>query len=1697
MKKTMKKLISMVLSLIMVISLIPIGTISAQAGTAVWASSFTPRTTAAHVPTANDKWIVKYDISNNCTRYCYGRISEILNTDATALLGSRPDASRFDELLSSHGYQYGTTPKPGAVFQREWYDSSGNKCRHVAIVEAVNNASGTMIVSEGHSYYNANKYSGAIVVERNGSGIIGKDTNTYEAGRDTGTWFDIRTIYLSSTEAQTAKYFYLLTDNAKINDGSSSKEKKTTTQKKNTTTKAKKASTTKKVTLIQKITKKANAVYTAVVNTMNKYFSQASSPIPSGAKVEVHSVTAKKLKSGNYVYVSKVKYNGKEYEINLDYIDLIEPVIVKPDPPVVTLTSAQDVALGELISVSWNSPDNANYYSAILKDSNGNQIERQNDIYSNSISFQPANPGKYTVEVIAHNSEYSSDAGKLGKTVTVHDLVTVTFMDSDGETVLGKERIPWGKNAVAVIAPEKAGYTFRSWDKSLFGIKNDMVITAQYDKTKFRVQFIGYQTDDESESNIPSIEKPIGEPQLVEYGEDAEVPDASKIPIPKNYEFLGWSSEKYKNVYSPYKDETINIYAVYGWKNKDLPIECEIVRAERQTNGYYVYYKLTNYPDEITRGRVIVALKTASGKLVDMTESSAFSLEKNETDTNARIFVPCEKAATTAEIYVVNGYTNNGMSDGIPISNMDSDVIIEGKVWSEWQTTPITDPNAETQQREEYRFRNVHIETAHTSKKPYGWVTLMKDNTIYKGMSPTYQERSQQSLNETYTYVKDYTQAKRDISWGNWSNFSWTRYDAFDNESNKREIQQKNNVPKAWKTQYNYSRWSNSASGGSRFGPCAGSWSNIYCGNYQEHGWTDSPLGWVYTKYSSQYGGDYSCYNSTSNPWYNQNTRQVVSETGIQYSYRDGTYNYTFYYWDEDDWSNWSPDEVTATSTREIDKRTVYREKKTSADEDVSGEERETTGNVGEEYAGKNIMLFVSKYNAISDFTDEYVAQSKVADDGSYYFKYTLREEPSAETGDFTVMIGLEGSTQKQVVETIEAPKPVYTVKFYDNEKSKNPHIMYEVRVRQGDAADVPTDNPEIEGMRFICWNDSCTNVQNDLDIYPVLEPEEYIVTFVDTRNSNEKPTVNIQRFHYGDDLVAPTVKVEVETENDQSGETVLVDGELADVESGTNGYWDFEEGTKVTSDMVIYSKYTTKQYSVTFYDDEGNVVDEQTVEYDGVAEAPELPDDENDNAEYYGWDIEKEDLFGIKEDIAVFPTYDFKDDTPEPSASIETGAYDSAQTIELSCSDEDAIIYYTLDGTDPKDNPYAEEYTEPIVVSEKTELQFYASSLCKNDSEIVSNYYVINNDGLILTVHKDVYDSSQTFLINNLSDVDETALAIEGYTLDGVYYDSNYTEQADFNNTTLTGILDVYAHYSVNYYTVTFAEEDGTIIDTQSVEFTKSAIEPQMDDVDTLKFIGWDTYDFENVTAELVVHPIYKDISDIITVSFDRNKYQLEANGTYQINANVTSPDEYSDYSNLLTWASEDESVAVVNNVGEVTAVGEGTTTIYAITIDEADMAEIEITVSPSVNDAIILNNLSSLDVDSEGYLRRIPLDGTNTVDFVSSQIINSNDLLTFTNAKGETITGANKVGTNTVISLKNGSDVLDSMTVIMTGDITCDGLVNNRDVSYAARVIVKRNTADAGQLRAMDVNGDGKVNNRDVAMLSRYLVGKEQISN
>ncbi len=86
----------------------------------------------------------------------------------------------------------------------------------------------------------------------------------------------------------------------------------------------------------------------------------------------------------------------------------------------------------------------------------------------------------------------------------------------------------------------------------------------------------------------------------------------------------------------------------------------------------------------------------------------------------------------------------------------------------------------------------------------------------------------------------------------------------------------------------------------------------------------------------------------------------------------------------------------------------------------------------------------------------------------------------------------------------------------------------------------------------------------------------------------------------------------------------------------------------------------------------------------------------------------------------------DIKIHTANPTASHNSGTYDSSISVELNCSD-DAQIYFTTDGSEP--SQYSQQYTAPITVDKDTTLKFFAVSHGKPASRIVTRDYFITTD--------------------------------------------------------------------------------------------------------------------------------------------------------------------------------------------------------------------------------------------------------------------------------------------------------------------------------------------------------------------------------
>ena len=1505
--------------------------------------------------------------------------------------------------------------------------------------------------------------------------------------------------------------------------------------------------------------------------------------------------------NGNWGYGS---YAGKSGWVCLDFLNkVIIPIPAVPGTPNV---SASDIAKGKTVTITWGTVSGATGYKVAIRGAESKDIDVGN---TTSYTYQLNSAATYNFYVSAYNVSGSS-AWSGYKSCTAHNPVTVDFVDWD-DSPLTTVTVTWGESAKSPDSPYRKGYTFQGWNDSYFNVKTNKTIKATYKINTYIVNFF-------------DREGVLIESQKVTYGSDATPPTDTHATA--RYEFKGWSSTDYIDVYTDRADKNINIDGIYAWDNEELPVECTIKSAERQFDGYTVVIDIENGSQNLVTGRAVVALKTTEGKLVDMTESTAFSIKTTETKRGIEVFLPCKNAASQVEVFMVANY-----SSGVPISSSDTAEITKGQMYAESRTMPENpDGSLVIESITKYRYRD-KLTTTGNSNSLDGWTW---DNT-------------------------------RNAVWQSQTGLQDSKLSTYDNDSGKRVLIEQKDVPTyGSRTKYEYYHWRNYNKGKD----------HVLCpvdhggGNYH-YFQTYSPL--TFNAYSSCNGapryGNAACPNGCTNKqannecwWQKSWSESYQNGTKTQYNY--ATYKYTYNFFRYTPWQL-TESKVVNSDTREVIPEQWYRyETKEEIPEDNSGVERWHDGNLGAENAGKQVTLYVYGYTGASDYTNEYIGQTTVESDGHYSFAYKLREEPTEKTGDFTVAIGVEGSSDIKVVDTIKAPKPVYTVNFYDWDGS----IISTQQITKGENATPPT-NPTKEGFKFLGWDKSVTNITEDTDIFADFEREEYTVVFVDWENQ----TIKMEKLSYGDILVAP------------EAETV-------------EGYdfigWDAIENGKqyVTSDMIVTAKYEKRELTVKFLDDKGAIVDTQTVLYGESAIAAD--DIEKDGLIFAGW-YNPEEYQNVKQNATIVPLYYFEETTPVPQVNHESGEYSDNIQLTLSSDDENAVIYYYLN--DDVDNELI--YTKPFTISKTCTVTYHAESLGKNNSEEVTQYYCINTsdkpsewmlyndlpedvknnpadftveqetgysykdvettssaeritelsedgwtlagvdfseytswqdepiaddstklgfevdkayvngtsadfdtyryshykytedgqtkyyfepvDGFdceyeevfvdksapytmvdfiildnsqvpiykenaessiqwfkpskmktqyrsrykvaeyykwtdwsvdlpvtsetreqksdnvfryynknyhIVTVKNDCESESICFLVEHLKIFDSKDVTQEGNTLEGLYTDGELLTKFNIS-TPITESITLYANFTPKSFTIIFQMQDGTELDTQMVDYMSAATAPDTDSVPGWVFAGWDK-DFSSITEDTVVTGRYVRESEYARISLPRSTYNMYTSTKISLEPTIT-PEHLSE--SKVEWTSSDTSVAIVDENGNVTAVGAGEAIITVTVLSSREKAECKVIVKADLATTILLKSNSKLNYDDLGFIRRIKY--KTDVDTVAAEFENSE--LSFYKVDGTKLAGTDFVGTGAQIKLFDGDNVIDSKTVVVTGDLNGDAIINNRDVAVMNRYVAELLTLEDYQAMAFDANGDGAINNRDVALIARFLVGKEAL--
>lgn len=1467
----------------------------------------------------------------------------------------------------------------------------------------------------------------------------------------------------------------------------------------------------------------------------------------SGQSLKTLSTTVKNLKPNKkYYYITAVKIGDKWYHSNC-YYGLTTNII--PNSATLRIDDASaDIGISDTSTVTWNDAKGADSYTIKLYDSNNKEVYSKTGISGTSFVF-PANcfakTGTFKAKLWAVNAAGSTEAWG-NPVITVHKNVNVTFYDTVTKTNIITQSVTYGHDAIMQTNPQQTGYKFEGWDKEFKNVKEDIVVNTVYTPNKYTVKFVdGYNN------------KSISDNKKYEFNSTITAKDYPDAPSHKNYKFVGWSEEDYT-----VKAETHTIYARYEW---DLPtdIGTEIVSIERAksdmsetvNDGYNVNVEIV-VPAGTTKtikGRVVVALKTANGRLLIETESSAFVLYPSTTEERIKqieVFVPYEAKeedlAAVTEVYVVNDYNSAGI-----ISNVAKDSVkTSASNADEWQFStvrPVIGQNGvvDTDSNLDYvtydLITTTTKESLATSLNGYNFVSSRWSGVVDSG---------------SVRYVKNWPrlgntagQASKGTAGSQFNNSTSTgslMYSWFNNadkvKSNSETATTKTTVSEHQHANIYYHWCCNRNNGTLTHNVTDSKW---YADNTTKNKYytfhmnyltlADGALPTTYDKNNKKtfYVRDLSkkdpidvrdkCtdskYWTSALPVYQQDYQiqrkiYTYNKTDIQKDIKVSSVSqipgYTKTALEPVIDSNVTLNTTVETNTSNKQQWYAYKTKVNVSHTDKN--KYNLVAAMGKEYAGKEVTVYVYKDTQVSDFTTEFISTAMVNSDGKIVINDAqLREKCTENTGDFTIAVALPGETNAMVVGKIEAPKPIYTVTYYDYDGET---VVLQKTVEEGGTVTAPSsDKLHIPvGHRFTGWDLSTVGVNSDLSVKPMSETETYTVTFIQWASKQYET----QEIKYGEEIAKYIPEI------------IAVDGivsewDLSSCEKIKKTAQGIEYETEiVTGNLVITTKEKTKINTVTFIDPESDlmlngdvenkdideivildndIVNEENTEYGDRIDTP-VEIEESPDYIFLGWkNIETgnylEDTTTVEDGIYV-PEYTFAETVDIPEASVKTGEYTSNQTVELTCTTDKAVIYYTTDGTNPETSKTAIEYTKPITLTKSCNLQFCAMALGMNNSGVVSELYAINTSSSgksyhIVTVYTDLPQSEgeyyQALIKDSTLFKDDDLQNIEGYTYNGLFVDESHGEPFFSDSEVVTSSMNLYAGYTPFVYTATFVDEDGTLIAKVDTNYGDSAVEPAKPEKSGYVFIGWDSDDYLCMTKNGTFTAQYVPEDEYANVEFTiKASRECMAGSALKLSRYIKiTPADMSD--TPLIWTSSNSDVADVDENGVVSMLKPGTATITVMVESSGEEAKFAITVTPNSEMQITLAKNSILGFDSDRNVREIP-DGKNTVAELRDEFMN--DELHFYGVNGNELLDADRVGTGAVIKLLDGDKVLDEVTVIMTGDFNGDGSINSRDVSMLMQHTVDLREINQYQEIALDVNGDGKVNNRDSAILSAYLVGK-----
>ena len=334
-----------------------------------------------------------------------------------------------------------------------------------------------------------------------------------------------------------------------------------------------------------------------------------------------------------------------------------------------------------------------------------------------------------------------------------------------------------------------------------------------------------------------------------------------------------------------------------------------------------------------------------------------------------------------------------------------------------------------------------------------------------------------------------------------------------------------------------------------------------------------------------------------------------------------------------------------------------------------------------------------------------------------------------------------------------------------------------------------------------------------------------------------------------------------------------------------------------------------------------------------------------------------------------------------------------------------------------------------------------------------------------------------------------------EGSTFIG-WFDSNDNKIESTTTVKTTGDTTLTAKYEVNKYKVTYKNDDGTTISTETVEYGKDAQNsgnaPEKSNVPAgyeAKFIGWNNEkDLKNIKSDVIV-----------TAKYEVNP--IEYNITYE---NTKGSDNSA---NPTTYTVEDGTIKLADLPNQKHYSFKGwytapdSTGTKVESIDTSKLGNIKVYAQWDY-DGLYLSSktykIGENDIDNyeEGdiYLDKISPE-TTVSEFIDN--CSTNGKITIYDAQGKALRNNDLVGTGMTIKVTRDDEEIDITAVVM-GDIDGDGRTTIQDLSELNKAYlgISEKELEGARFKAADIDDSTRITATDFSELNKAILGIQKLT-